>query len=77
MQTKKILILVWSETSAYNATFRLAQVLSQRGHKVTYAVPAGWQDHVARQGFQTVCLDTPLRLSSASLPYTREVSRAN
>jgi len=73
MQTKKILILVWSETSAYNATFRLAQVLSQRGHRVTYAVPAGWQDHIARQGFQTVCLDVPLRLASASTGWWRKI----
>ena len=73
MQTKKVLILVWPETSAYNATFRLAQVLSQRGHRVTYAVPASWQDHVARQGFQTVCLDAPLRLSSASTDWWRKI----
>jgi zeaxanthin glucosyltransferase len=73
VQTKKILILVWSETSAYNATFRLARVLSQRGHKVIYAVPARWQDHIARQGFQTVCLDVPLRLSSASTDWWRNI----
>jgi len=73
MQTKKVLILVWPETSAYNATFRLVQVLSQRGHRVTYAVPASWQDHVARQGFQTVCLDAPLRLSSASTDWWRKI----
>jgi len=73
VQTKKILILVWSETSAYNATFRLAQVLSQRGHEITYAVPASWQDHIARQGFQTVCLDGPLRLPSASTDWWRSI----
>lgn len=54
LPAKKILILVWPETSAYNATFRLARVLSQHGYEIVYALPARWQDHVARQGFQSV-----------------------
>ena len=73
MQTKKILVLVWPETSAYNATFRPARVLSQRGHEVIYAVPASWKDYVARQGFQTVCLDVSHFRSSASTDGWRNI----
>ncbi|MBE3039137.1 MAG: hypothetical protein IMZ62_10045 [Chloroflexi bacterium] len=54
LPAKKILILVWPETSAYNATFRLARVLSQHGYEIVYALPARWQAHVTRQGFHTV-----------------------
>jgi zeaxanthin glucosyltransferase len=65
--TRKILILVWPEASAYNATSRLARILSQCGCEVVYAVPARWQDHITRQGFQTVCLDLLLDISSTSV----------
>jgi zeaxanthin glucosyltransferase len=65
-RVKKILILVWPEVSAYNATFRLARILSQRGYGVVYAVPTRWEDHVTRQGFQTVCFDLTLDVSFAS-----------
>jgi UDP:flavonoid glycosyltransferase YjiC (YdhE family) len=65
-RVKKILILVWPEVSAYNATFRLARILSQRGYGVVYAVPTRWEDHITRQGFQTVCFDLILGVSSAS-----------
>jgi zeaxanthin glucosyltransferase len=51
--SRKILILTWPETSAYNATFRLARILSQRGYEIVYALPAHWQEYVARQGFST------------------------
>ena len=50
----KILIFAWPETSAYNATFRLSRVLSQHGYEIVYALPARWQEHVARQGFAAV-----------------------
>jgi zeaxanthin glucosyltransferase len=73
VQVKKILILVWPETSAYNATFRLARVLSQRGYEVVYAVPARWQDHITRQGFQAICLNILLGLSPASTDWWRYV----
>jgi zeaxanthin glucosyltransferase len=65
--TRKILILVWPEASAYNATFRLARILTQRGSEVVYAVPARWQDHITRQGFQTMCVDLQLDISFASV----------
>ena len=73
MQVKKILILVWPETSAYNATFRLARVLSQRGYEVVYAVPARWQDHITRQGFQAICLNISHDLSPASTDWWRHI----
>jgi len=53
----KVLILVWSETSAYNATFRLARVLRERGVQVDYAAPPPWREHIAKQGFDHVPID--------------------
>jgi zeaxanthin glucosyltransferase len=73
VQTKKILILVWPETSAYNATFRLARVLSRRGYEIVYAVPARWRDHLARQGFQTIGLDISLDVPPASTAWWRHI----
>jgi zeaxanthin glucosyltransferase len=57
IQARKILILAWPETSAYNATFLLARVLSQKGYTVVYALPAVWQEHVSSHGFRTVEID--------------------
>jgi zeaxanthin glucosyltransferase len=51
---RKILVIVWPEVSAYNATLRLSRVLAERGCQVTYAVPASWQDFINRQGFESV-----------------------
>jgi zeaxanthin glucosyltransferase len=65
--TAKILILVWPEASAYNATFRLARILLQRGDDLVYAVPARWQEYITRQGFQALCLDLVLDLSPTSI----------
>jgi len=53
----KVLILVWPEASAYNATFRLARVLRERGVQVVYAAPAAWQERIARQGFASVLIE--------------------
>jgi UDP:flavonoid glycosyltransferase YjiC (YdhE family) len=64
LPTRKILILVWPETSAYNATFRLARVLSQHGYEIVYAMPARWQAYVARQGFNTVEIKIQAFISS-------------
>jgi zeaxanthin glucosyltransferase len=49
----RILILMWPEASAYNATLRLARVLEREGHEVVYAVPEAWESSLGRQGFQT------------------------
>jgi zeaxanthin glucosyltransferase len=57
METRKVLILVWPETSAYNATFRLSRVLQQHGMQIAYAVPPAWQEHVTRQGFASMPID--------------------
>jgi zeaxanthin glucosyltransferase len=54
---RKILILVWPEVSAYNATLRLSRVLAERGCQVVYAVPARWQDFLKHQGFETVIIE--------------------
>ncbi len=63
----KILILVWPEASAYNATLRLGRALLQRGWQVTYAAPARWQDALHQQGFETRSLpDSALHAHWAS-----------
>jgi zeaxanthin glucosyltransferase len=54
---RKILVLVWPEVSAYNATLRLSRVLTGQGCRVVYAVPARWQDFIHRQGFETVVIE--------------------
>ena len=53
----KILIIVWPEVSAYNATLRLSRILAERGYLVVYAVPARWQEFITRQGFETVIVE--------------------
>jgi len=57
----KILFLMWPETSAYNATFRLARALVAHGYQVAYAVPERWIETITRQGFPAV----PIELSLA------------
>lgn len=57
MESGKILIAVWPEASAYNATYCLARALRQRGHEVVYAVPQRWQERVSQQGFETALLE--------------------
>jgi zeaxanthin glucosyltransferase len=74
----KILILVWPEASAYNATFRLARVLRGRGHEVVYAVPAAWEERITQQGFRPVRLeDVGLSALHAPAPpgQARDVAR--
>jgi len=70
---KKILILVWAETSAYNATFRLARVLNQRGYEIVYAVPDRWKEHIKQQGYQTICFDVSENLSPAPTAWWRHI----
>jgi UDP:flavonoid glycosyltransferase YjiC (YdhE family) len=57
MRGSKILFLLWPETSAYNATFRLARALAACGYQVAYAVPERWVQAVSRQGFRAVQVD--------------------
>jgi zeaxanthin glucosyltransferase len=57
----KILIIMWPEASAYNATFRLARVLEREGHEVVYAVPPAWESSLSRQRVQTR-IHSPLTL---------------
>jgi zeaxanthin glucosyltransferase len=58
----RILIVVWPEASAYNATFQLSRILQRRGHRVVYATPQRWELYVSRQGFETVFLDASVPL---------------
>jgi zeaxanthin glucosyltransferase len=74
----KVLILVWSEASAYNATLRLARVLRQHGVQVVYAVPPPWQEYIARQGFDHVPIgDLGMQgLWAAEMPWLQRLLRA-
>jgi UDP:flavonoid glycosyltransferase YjiC (YdhE family) len=51
---RRVLIIVYPEHSAYNATFILARRLSERGFQVFYATDHQFESYVRDQGFNVV-----------------------
>lgn len=61
MDSKNIYILLFQETGAFNATFRLARELKKQGYTVVYIVDGEFEAYVASHQFTTFTVDLQFR----------------